>query len=38
VDAKTRHQLAGQVYEEILRQIAYTKLHGSPRQRYTIDT
>jgi hypothetical protein len=35
--ATTHHQSAGPVYEEILCQIAHAKLHGSPRQRYTIE-
>jgi hypothetical protein len=29
---------AGLVYEEILRRVAHTKLHGPPRQRCKADT
>jgi hypothetical protein len=38
MDAKTYYEPAGPVYEEILRQVAHTKLHGSTRQRYNVDT
>ncbi|MGT2460800.1 MULTISPECIES: hypothetical protein [Sinomonas] len=32
------HEPAGPVYEDILRQIAHTKAHGTTRQRFTVDT
>lgn len=38
MDAKTHHEPAGPVYEEILRRVAHTKLHGTTRQRYNVDT
>jgi hypothetical protein len=38
MSAKTHHELAGPVYEDILRQVAHTKAHGTSRQRYNVDT
>ncbi|MGT2461411.1 hypothetical protein [Sinomonas atrocyanea] len=36
--AETHHERAMPVYEDILRQIARAKTHGTTRQRFTVDS